>query len=139
MEIDNNTILLGKLLAETYRLQRVAGIPTANDATIYGLRNGIEQAIQQTLESIGRVSTKKMTHAVNVLNEHWEDQAKLAAFQGYYQIENQLESGGVDRADAIVIFKYLQAQGRFTDLIMKMDSSQSPSECRKFDMNEWDI
>ena len=138
-EIDTNALLLGKLLAEVYRVQRKLEIPTADDATIYGLRNGFETVVAEELERIGFVSKAQIKHVMDVLDPIWQDPTKLAAFKGFYDIESELESGGVDRTTAIAVLTYLNAHGQFTDFIAKMDTSGSPSECRKFDLSKWEI
>jgi hypothetical protein len=135
---DNNAILLGKLLAETYRIQRKLGIPSVDDAKIYALLNGFESAIDDELQRIGFVSKEQETHVMDVLNPIWEDPDKLASFKGFYDIENELKAGGVDRTTAIAVLKYLNAHGQFTDVIAKMDTSGSPSECRTFNLDKWD-
>jgi hypothetical protein len=138
-EIDTNALLLGKLLAEVYRVHRKLEIPTADDATIYGLRNGFETVVAEELERIGFVSKAQVKHVMDVLDPIWQDPTKLAAFKGFYDIERELESGGVDRTTAIAVLTYLNAHGQFTDVIAKMDTSGSPSECRKFDLSKWEI
>ena len=138
-EIDTNALLLGKLLAEVYRVQRKLEIPTADDATIYGLRNGFETVVAEELERIGFVSKAQVKHVMDVLDPIWQDPTKLAAFKGFYDIESELESGGVDRSTAIAVLTYLNAHGQFTDVIAKMDTNHSPGECRKFVLSKWEI
>lgn len=53
-------------------------------------------------------------------------------FKGFYDIERELQEAGVDRAQAIRILTFFQANGQFQELIAKMDTSHSPSECRTF-------
>ena len=139
MTTDKNTLLLGKLLAETYRLQKKAGIPTVDDARIYALRNGFESAIDDEIERIGSVSKEQLKHVMNVLEPIWQDKAKLADFKGFYDIERELADGGVDRSDAIRILTYLSETGQFAEVIAKMDSSHSPGECRTFKLSKWEL
>ena len=137
-QIDTNTLFLGKLLAEVYRVQRKLEIPTADDATIYGLRNGFETVIADELERIGFVSKAQVKHVMDVLDPIWQDPAKLAAFKGFYDIERELENGGLDRSTAIAVLTYLNAHGQFTAVIEKMDTDGSPSECRTFNLSKWE-
>ncbi len=139
MTVDKNSVLLGKLLAEVYRLQKKADISTADDAHIYALKNGFESAIENEIERTGFISNAQVKHAMDVLTPYWEDKEKLDSFKGFYDIESKLAAGGVDRTDAIRIFRFLQANGQFTDVLEKMDSSGSPSECRTFEISEWDV
>ncbi len=75
---------------------------------------------------------------MDVLEPIWADEEKLKNFRGFYDIERELEQRGVHRSDAIAILRYLKANHQFTDVIEKMDSSHSPSECRRFELTEWD-
>ncbi|MDR3480341.1 MAG: hypothetical protein P4L91_06460 [Burkholderiaceae bacterium] len=138
-EIDTNAVLLGKLLAEVYRVQRNLGVATMDDATIYALRNGFETAIDDELERIGFVSKAQVKHVMDVLDPIWQDPTQLAAFKGFYDIERELEDGGVDRPTAITVLTYLNAKGQFTEVIAKMDTSHSPSECRTFELGKWEL
>ncbi len=138
-EIDTNAVLLGKLLAQVYRVQRKLEIPTANDATIYGLLKGFETVIAEELERVGFVSEAQIKHVTDVLDSICQNPTKLANFKGFYDIEEVLESGGVDRSTANRVITYLKAKGCFTDVIAKMDTQGSPSECRTFDIGEWEI
>jgi len=138
-EIDTNAVLLGKLLAEVYRVQRKLEIPSVDEATIYGLRNGFETVIAEELERVGFISKAHVKHVMDVLDPIWQDPAKLAAFKGFYDIERELESGGVDRSTAIAVLTYLNAHGQFTDVIAKMDTHGSPTECRTFALSKWEL
>jgi len=139
LKTETNTILLGKLLAEVYRLQKVAGVSTADDAKIYALKNGFETAISEELESIGYISAEQVKHVGDVLNSIWIDKEKIKAFKGFYDIEPELANGGVDRYAAIQIITYFSATGQFADVISKMDSSNSPGECRTFKIDNWNL
>lgn len=138
MAIDNNQILLGKILGEIYRLQKNQDVPCgAEEARIYGLLNGFESVIEEELESIGFVSKEQLSHTVKVLNEIWNDPEEMGSFKGFYDIENDLQRGDVDRSTAMRVLTYLDANNSFSDLISKMDSSDSPSECRTFTLDKW--
>ena len=137
---DMNVLLLGKLLAEVYRIQRKLEMPcAAKESTIYALGNGFESIILEHIESIGFVSDTQFTHVLDVLNSIWSDPVKLAAFKGFYDIEEDLKKGGVDRSTAITVLKYLNANGQFHEMIIKMNSLNSPSECKAFELSEWDV
>lgn len=138
MALDNNQILLGKILGEIYRLQKNQNVPcSAEDSRIYGLLNGIESVIEDELEGIGFVSKEQFNHTTKVLDGIWNDPDELRSFKGFYDIENDLQHGDVDRSTAMTVLTYLNADNSFTDLIGKMDSSGSPTECRTFTLNKW--
>ncbi|MEN8131689.1 MAG: hypothetical protein ABFS45_16175 [Pseudomonadota bacterium] len=134
-------LFLGKMLGEIYRMER------ANDnvachvrsAHIYALLNGFEHAIDRELEMIGYVSKEKLKAVMDVLDPIWADRERLEKFKGFYDIERKLSAKGVDRGDAIAILTYLKANGQFTEIIDKMDSSHSPTECRTFELSDWDV
>ena len=132
-------IVFGKLLGEIYRTQEMLreGSSHAGQAHIYGLLSGIESAIDEQIERVGFVDNEKVNAVVEVLAPIWEDEEKLKAFSGYYDIERALTERNVSRSQAIVILKYLKASDRFNDVIDKMDSTHSPTECRKFEI--WEI
>jgi hypothetical protein len=132
--------LLGKLLGEVFRIQKVSPdiACSASDGQIYALLNGFEDAVDEVLERVGEISSEKVRIVMDILDPIWQDQDKLKNFKGFYDIENDLKRQGVDRSDAIRILTYLRANHQFTDIIEKMDSSNSPSECRRFEISEWE-
>jgi hypothetical protein len=133
-------LLLGKVLGEIYRLQNhsnAASCP-ASQAQIYALLHGFEHAIDEELEMIGYVSKADLKHVMDVLTPYFDDPGKLAAFKGFYDIERQLKAAGVERSQAIKILRYLNANDQFTNVIAKMDSSDSPTECRMFKLGDCD-
>jgi len=133
-----NRLLLAKIIGELYRMQLRTSIPCqARDARIYGLLKGFEQVIDEELEHIGFVSKKQVDHVINVLKPFWKDPEKLSKFKGFYDIEDALETGGVDRMTAAKILTYLNADMRFKEVIAKMDSSDSPVECKTFELDDW--
>lgn len=140
MSGDDTRRLLGVLLGEVYRVQKrvdpsMCGV---GDDTIYGLRNGFEDAIDYVLESAGDVPAAQLSAMGTLLDEHFMDPVKLAAFKGFYDIEHDLQRLGIDRGQAIKILTYFHAGRRFGELIEKMNSDRSPSECRKFDLHAFD-
>jgi len=129
-----NKLYLGKILGEIYRIQRSLNIPSVDDATIYALLHGFESVADEELENLIVVTKEQQQCVTNVLLPYFEDPAKLANFKGYYDIEKKLEAGGVDRPTAIAILIFFKAKGQFTNVIAKMDSSDSPCECRTLEL-----
>lgn len=133
-----NKLLLGKIIGELYRIEKQMGMAcSADEAKIYGLLNGFESEINEELENIGYISKEKLEIVIDVLTPYLEDQQKLQSFKGFYDIESTLKHRGVDRGEAVVILKYLKAKQQFIDVINKMDSSDSPCECRTFNISDW--
>lgn len=131
-------VLFGKVLGEVYRLQKKAGVPVpVGDGAIYGLLNGVKEAIDSCIPE-APIDNSLMEAATKVLSETFDDPAKLKAFSGFYDIERDLAAVGVDRGKAIVILTYLYNSGRFTEMLDKMNSTNSPIEVKKFDLSEFD-
>ncbi len=133
-------ILLGKILGEIYKIEKRLPDMTcpATQGQIYGLLNGFENAIEDELEMTGFVSKEHVEIVGNVLDEIWLDKEKLNSFKGFYDIERRLSSMGVDRGQANKILRYFNADNRFVEIIAKMDTSDSPSESRRFNLSEFD-
>lgn len=134
-------ILVGKLLGEIYRIQNRSNgdIPCqAGEGHIYGLLHGFERAIEEELDQIGFISEEKLAIVEEILSEYFYDKEKLEKFKGFYDIENRLKENDIDRGEANRILKYLSADGRFVEVIEKMNSSNSPVECKTFELSDWD-
>ena len=131
-------LLFGKLLGEMYRIQNKLGIGYVGEATIYGLVNGFDDVIDEEIESIGHVTHDEIRAVVEVLNPYHLDPKKFEELDGYYDVEDDLESRGIDRPKAKAILKYFNANGQFRAVIDKFNSMNSPIECKTFDLNEWE-
>ena len=137
--MDKNTLLLGKVLGEIYRIQQHTKTPcSANEPDIYGLLHGFEHVIEEQLEKVGFVSDKQVEYVTEVLDAIDQDEKKLDKFKGFNDIERKLKDGGVNRVTAIKILRYLNANSQFTNVIEKMNSSSSPVECKKFVLSKYD-
>lgn len=134
-----NRLFLAKILGEVYRLQKHNKTACEkSDATIFGLLNGFEHVVEEELDSVGFVSQDAVSVVVKVLNRIDEDPDRLKAFKGFYDIEHELKEHGVDRYTASRVLTYLNANHQFQELIGKMDTHGSPSECRTFSISKWD-
>ncbi len=139
-----NKLLMGRVLGELFRVQRKLGMPCAvGDEDIYGLIAGIEPAIDELLnvrESVDRALVNEVAAALDYFFNHPE---RLKGFQGYYDLEAQLqERGFVDphgkRGWIMKILDWFAADGRYHELIEKMNSPRSPIECKTFGPNEYE-
>lgn len=137
---EETKLFFGKILGEIYRIQRASDdiACPASSGQIYALLNGFEDAVDRELEMMGRISKEQVKAVMDVLDPIWTDREKLENFKGFYDIQVDLENRGVDRGAAMAILTYLKANRQFVEVIDKMDSSDSPSECRTFDLSEWD-
>lgn len=130
--------MFGTLMGQIYRTQRMINPDRAgaSDADIYGLLNGIEDAVDQELAKTGWISKATYEACCQVLDTVFHDPERLESFTGFYEIEDELRSRGVSRSDAIRILKYLRSSRCYTQLIDKMDSSNSPGEFTIFELDE---
>lgn len=133
--------LFGKIIGEIYRIQKRIDpeMQTGSEARIFGLISGIEEAIDAELENIEFISKEKLSKFMNVLDEYHNDPDKLESLSGYYEIEDKLKQKDIGRAEAITMLTYLKAGRRFEEVINKFDSSSSPVECKRFDLDEYEI
>ena len=133
-------IMLGKILGEIYRIQNSSNVMQcpASPGRIYGLLNGIEDAIDAEIQTDSLISTDKVDAVCKVLDPIFSDPTKLDEFSGFYDIEDELNERDVDRSDAIRILTYLYADGKLATVIDKMNSKNSPVECKTFGLSEWD-
>ena len=130
------TLLLGRILGEMYRLQD-ACLPHGSGKEpghVFGLLNGIEEALDAEFERTKSISNEQLDALRDVL----EEAQNSPDFTGYYSIEGELKRAGIERETARTMLKFLKASGSFTDVIHKMDSSNSPVECKNFELDEWD-
>lgn len=114
-----------------------------SDSKIYGLINGIEEAIDEEVfespfsETQRKITKNDLKFVYDVLDEYMGE--NLNSFKGYYTIERRLEEYGIDRAKAIKIFTYLKLSSRYCELIEKMNSMDSPIEVKDLDPFEYEI
>ncbi|MFF2531203.1 hypothetical protein ACFVS2_20085 [Brevibacillus sp. NPDC058079] len=128
---------LGKVLGETYRLQKRVneGMCQVSDTTIFGLLNGIESVIDTQLGVDDPITEQDIAIMANILNPYHLDRVRFEAFRGYYDIEDEIENMGIGRSKAERILTYFNSNGQFREIIQRMDSSHSPTECRRFDVD----
>ncbi|AYV67098.1 hypothetical protein C2I06_09540 [Niallia circulans] len=131
-------VMFGKLLGEVYRSQNREGYAPVKESTIFGLLNGFEHVIDEEIERIGFVSKEEFTIVGDILNEYFLDDEKLKNLEGYYDIEPELDRQGISRAQAIQILTYYKANGQFGNVIEKFNSQHSPTECKRFEIADYD-
>src|SRR6478736_10393329 len=129
---DQTKLFFGKILGEMYRIQKRVD-PTMfgyGDEVIYGLCNGFESVIDAEIDKIGSVTTRQLNSAGAIFTKHWHD----PNFKGYYDLEPELTAAGIDRGTAMKILTYFKAENGFVELIEKMNSGHSPTECKTFEL-----
>ena len=136
-------IFFGKILGEIYRLQKSflfrSVTYSVSNARLYGLLNGIEREINLEAQEIGFISEEKVLAVESILIEYLKNENKLKNFKGYQDLEEQFKQNNIEKNAAITILKYLYTQSRFSELIEKLDSTNSPIEFQNFELDEYDI
>jgi hypothetical protein len=132
-------LAFGKMLGETYRLQKRVNpeMVQVSDATIYGLLNGFEGVIERELSVDQTITEADLSAMCDVLDPYHNDSER--EFNGFYDIEHQLERKGINRMKAIDILTYFKANGQYEEVIDRMDTSGSPGECRRFNLREEEL
>lgn len=132
---DEMKVLLGRILGEILRMQRLGGLQIHRepDYKIYGLLNGIESVIDEYINPL--VTNEQERILLETLNNYVD---RPDEFIGYYTIENELRDRGFGdgpsaRVAAIDLFTKFKAQGMFLNLIKNLDSEGSPGELRKIE------
>ena len=83
-------------------------------------------------------TNEQLMALTKVLDLYYDDADMLDNFSGYYEIEDRLKKLNIGPGKAMVILRYLKAEGRYEGLIEKMDSGGSPTECRTFKLPKRD-
>jgi hypothetical protein len=125
--------LFGYLLGETFRMQKKLGICNVSDPTIFGMLNGMEDVLREVEARIPVIPDGLVKKAADILQPYLDDPTK--PLSGYYQIEKELDAAGIDRGRAIVIFTYFKASGFYSEVIEKLNTTESPIECKTFDLD----
>lgn len=137
-EIAEMKQLLARALGEIYRLQQRLDISVpVSDGVVYGLLNGVERAVQEVLND-DPLTKQDSDAAEQFLQQIYNDEKKLAALQGFYDIERELEAMGIDRGKAIALLTYLHNNNQFGEITEKMNSSHSPIEVKSFELTEFE-
>ena len=134
--------MVGRFLAEVYEIKALlknSPIKEGDKAYLYALKNGFESVLNDIIDENWWVSIEDEKKVAEVLSPYYNDQNKLNEFTGFYDIENKLEEKGIERLKAQAIIKYFWAKGNFKSVIKKMDSTNSPQECRTFEIDEFDL
>jgi transcriptional regulator with XRE-family HTH domain len=127
-------LIFGKLLGELYRIQNKLEIATSGATDrIFGLLRGIEECIDEELDNLSLISNEKISAIREILDEIDSDEERREGFKGYYDIRSAIEARGITRYESIQIIKYLKISNQFVELIGKMNSNDSPMECRHFE------
>lgn len=122
-------ILLGKILGEIYEMQGVNCI--VSPGTVYGLQNGFEFILDEVIGNY-KITTEDYKNFVSILNPIYNNKENLSKFNGYYDIEEEMNKVGIDRGKAILLFNYFNRTNCYEELIKKLNSPNSPNELKTF-------
>lgn len=127
---NNNKLLFGKFLGEIFRLQKNSGISQVSDGRIYGLLNGIEESIDETLNSLELVETRKINIVCDYLEPYYQNEKSLDELPSFLNMRMELERQGINHGTLITILKYLKANDRYTLEIDRLGN---------YNLNDYDI
>jgi len=111
----------------------------ADAALVAGALSGDDGRILIDLRVSGNAKSPRIDWDKKAMGERAKGQLSSTLEKQRAKLEAELLKAGIDRATAIAILTWARAQGRFYDLIGRMDSDRSPAECRVFDLDECDI
>lgn len=120
----------GKLLGEIYRIQNKLGLQTASEGRIFGLLNGVEEAIDEELNGLQRIEKHKVDTVCDYFDPYYKGEKQLDEMPSLLEFRLELERHGVNESDLITIFKYLKANDRYT---LEID------ELGNYELNDYDL
>ena len=131
----DSQLFLGQILGQVFRVQKRLGMAVpVSDQEIYGLVSRIENVSHELLEQTTTVSLADLAAVREVLDSYYPTEEKAEKFKGFYDIERVLGKGR--RVEILKALRYLNAGGEYEELMAKIDSEHSPSECRKLAPHE---
>jgi hypothetical protein len=108
------TLRYAKILSDVLHLHRWMGGDHVNLATIYGLANGIESVVKESVpRGISRKMQDKIEDVLQDVDHEKQSPDSLA-------MKSRFHSDGICETDAIDIMRLCVLQGRFTDVIKKI-------------------
>lgn len=113
-------LVLGKMLGETYRIQKEQGIVQVDDGRIFGLLNGFEEAIESEFDELEFISKQQIDIVADYFDPYWKEEKSIDEMPSFLQVRMDLEKKDITHARLINIFKYLKATDRFNTEIDKL-------------------
>ncbi|MBP1309154.1 hypothetical protein JOD82_002174 [Paenibacillus sp. 1182] len=128
----------GRLLGETLRVQKRVdpSMVQASDATIYGLLNGFETVVDAQLSVNEPITEDDLNNMARILEPYHQNPDTL---RGYYTIESEVDAANISRLKAMMILTYFKSEGRFEEVIRRMNTEHSPGECREFEIRQEEV
>ena len=112
------TLRYAKTLSDILHLHRWMGGDQVDLATIYGLANGVESIVEESIpRGIARETQEKIE---DVLQDIFND----TSLPDSLAIKARFQQEGISEADAITVMRLCVLQGRFTDEIKKIAESR---------------
>jgi hypothetical protein len=128
--MDENKLIFGKILGEIYRLQRKQGICQASEGQIFGLLNGIDEALNTEFENLNLISNSKVSQVCDYLDPYYRGERDLDEIPSFQEMKMDLERIGINHTNLIIILKYLYSNERYTMEIEKLGN---------FKLSDYDI
>lgn len=126
-------LALGQIKGEIYRLQKAQGISNVSDGHIYGLLNGIEEAIDNELAELeveDLISNHKVEAIRNLLEEFIsKDKDVTEAFANTFRLMAERKYD-ISQTECTKILKYLRAKGEYEEILSQVGS---------YELNKYDF
>ena len=130
--------VVGLFFAELYEIKALLKkekLGKKEKGYVFALRNGFENVINDIIDEEWWVSKEDEKIVAEILDRYFLDSEELKKLTGFYDIEPELNSKGIDRMKALTIMQYFNSRGSFSQVLKKMDSTNSPQECRTFEID----
>jgi hypothetical protein len=123
-------LVLGKMLGEVYRVQRAQGICQVPDSKIFGLLNGVEEALDSEFENLSVISNSQISVVCDHLDPYFKGEKPIEEMPSFLNFRMELEQHGISHSKLIDILKYLHASGSYTEEIDRLGN---------FKLSDYDI
>lgn len=123
---------LGVVLGQIYLVKEHLGVTKEPHAALYGLLHGIEPIIDAEFQRNGPLVTEQMVKDVAAVLRAYENNPGRE-LKGYLDLEPGFQALEIDRGTAIRILTTFKVLGMFDETINRLNTDDSPSECRLFD------
>lgn len=118
-------VALGKILGETYKIQKEQGICNVTDGLIFGLLNGFQDALDSQFANADYFSVDEVEKVADVLSPYWSQEKDIEDMPSFLAFRMSLEREGISHGRLLTILKYLRANDRFSTEIDKLTGAKA--------------
>lgn len=118
------------MLGEVYRIQKSIGLSTASEGRIFGLLNGLEESIDEELNTLQEINKEKVDAVRDYLDPYYQKKLPLSELPNQTEVRLELEKARITEGEFTTILKYLKANNMYTLEIDKLGN---------YSLNEHDL